>query len=85
MIVRLCTGAAVITFTSFSQGGVLVATPSPPHAKTVPFVFISSSMLDDIDRRRALAAGADRFLVRPIDNAQLLAEIEDCLAMNKAA
>ena len=51
--------------------------------KAVPFVFISSTMLHGIDRRNALAARADRFIVRPIDNARLLAEIEACLALRK--
>jgi DNA-binding response OmpR family regulator len=40
-------------------------------------------MLHGIDRRNALAARADRFIVRPIDNARLLAEVEACLALRK--
>ena len=61
------------------------AVKARPELKAVPFVFISSTMLHDIDRRNALAAGADRFLVRPIDNARLIAEIEACLALRKVA
>jgi DNA-binding response OmpR family regulator len=34
---------------------------------------------------RKLTAGADRFLVRPIDGALLLAEVEACLALRKVA
>ncbi len=52
-----------------------------PEFKAVPFVFISSTLPRDVDRLKALAAGADRFLVGPIDNALLLAEIEACLAL----
>jgi two-component system, cell cycle response regulator len=54
-----------------------------PALRAVPFVFISSTMLQDADRHAALSAGADRFLVRPIDNAHLLAEIQACLDLHK--
>ena len=54
-----------------------------PELKAVPFVYISSTLLRDVDRLKALTAGADRFIVRPIDNARLLAEIEACLALRK--
>jgi two-component system cell cycle response regulator len=57
------------------------AVKARPALKAVPFVYISSTMLRDADRLKALAAGADRFIVRPIDNALLLAEIEACLAL----
>jgi two-component system cell cycle response regulator len=56
-----------------------------PGLKAVPFVFISSTQPTGVDRRNALAAGADRFLERPIDNVRLLAEIEACLALKKDA
>jgi two-component system cell cycle response regulator len=59
------------------------AVKARPELKAVPFVFISSTQPTGIDRRNALAAGADRFLMRPIDNARLLAEIEACLALRK--
>jgi CheY-like chemotaxis protein len=52
-----------------------------PELQAVPFVYISSTLLRDVDPLKALAAGADRFIVRPIDNARLLAEIEACLAL----
>jgi two-component system cell cycle response regulator len=61
------------------------AVKARPELRTVPFVFISSTMQHDVDRLKALAAGADRFLVRPIDNAGLMAEIESCLALRKVA
>jgi CheY-like chemotaxis protein len=61
------------------------AVKARPELKAVPFVFISSTMQHDVDRLRALAAGADRFLVRPIDSARLMAEIEACLALRKVA
>ena len=51
--------------------------------RSVPFVFISSTLRRDADRLAALSAGADCFIVRPIDSARLLAEIEACLALKK--
>jgi two-component system cell cycle response regulator len=56
-----------------------------PELRAIPFVFISSTVLHDRDRLAALSAGADRFLVRPIDNALLLAEIQACLAWHREA
>lgn len=61
------------------------AVKARPELKAMPFVFISSTIRNDVDRRSALAAGADRFLVRPIDSARLIAEIEACLALSKAS
>lgn len=54
-----------------------------PELFGVPFVFISSTVLHEADRLAALSAGADCFLVRPIDNVRLLAEIQACLCMGK--
>ena len=45
----------------------------------IPFVFISSSLTCESARERGLALGAARYLVRPIDAAALLAEIEGSL------
>ena len=53
--------------------------------RRVPFVFISSTMQRDAERLAALSAGADRFIVRPIDSARLLAEIEACLTLPRGA
>ena len=46
-------------------------------------MFITSTALHVTDRLHALTSGADRFILRPIDGAQLLAEIEACLALRK--
>ena len=53
--------------------------------RAIPFIFISSTVLHDGDRLAALSAGADRFLVRPIDSTSLLAEIQACLASGQQA
>jgi DNA-binding response OmpR family regulator len=50
---------------------------------SIPFVFITSTTLHVTDRLNALTSGADRFILRPIDGARLLAEIEACLALRK--
>lgn len=45
-----------------------------------PFVFLTSTMLDQEHCAKALALGANRFLTRPIEPEKLLKEIESCLA-----
>jgi two-component system cell cycle response regulator len=50
-----------------------------PLLCTIPFVFITSTMLDEKDRVKGLALGATKFLCRPIEPEAFLAEIEACL------
>ncbi|MFL6353045.1 MAG: response regulator [Bryobacteraceae bacterium] len=50
-----------------------------PKLARIPFVFLTSSMCEPEDRARALALGADQFLIRPIDPQRLLTVIESCL------
>jgi two-component system cell cycle response regulator len=45
----------------------------------IPFVFITSTVVNEIDRVRGLNLGAMRFLFRPIEPEVFLAEIEACL------
>ncbi len=45
----------------------------------IPFVFITSTMLEENDRATGLGLGAVRFLSRPIEPDALLAELEACL------
>jgi two-component system cell cycle response regulator len=47
--------------------------------REIPFVFITSTMLEERDRAEGLALGADRFLCRPIHPEVFLAEIRACL------
>lgn len=47
--------------------------------RTVPFMFITATHWDPVVRQAGLALGADRFLYRPIEPHQLLAEIRGCL------
>lgn len=50
-----------------------------PELRSIPFVFITSTYVDENDRIRGLALGADLFLRRPIEPEALLAEIAGCL------
>jgi two-component system, cell cycle response regulator len=49
---------------------------SDPALKAIPFIFLTSTMVEEKDRAKALAAGADAYLIRPIDPQQLLAAVE---------
>jgi two-component system cell cycle response regulator len=54
-----------------------------PALVAVPFVFVSSTVWGETDRMRALAIGATRFLVRPIEPMKLVEEIEACFPPEK--
>ncbi|MCC2669285.1 MAG: divK 2 [Armatimonadetes bacterium] len=58
---------------------LLTAVLADPGLRSIPVVFITSTLLDSEARARALAQGAARYLVRPIEPEALLAEIEACL------
>ena len=47
-----------------------------PTLSAIPFIFLTSTLVDERDRARALAAGADAYLIRPIDAPQLLAAVQ---------
>jgi two-component system, cell cycle response regulator len=55
-----------------------------PTLQSVPFVFLSATAKRDADYRRGLELGAIRFIRRPIEPQQLLAEIEGCLGQTSA-
>ena len=57
----------------------LQAVKQDPRLRPVPFVLITSSMIDEKARIDGLALGATRFLCRPIEPELLLAEIRACL------
>ena len=56
------------------------AVKADPLLRDIPFVFLTASMLDEKDRLKGMTLGATRFLMRPIEPAELLAEIEACLS-----
>jgi two-component system cell cycle response regulator len=51
---------------------------------TIPFVFIASTTLSSDQRERALREGAIKFILRPIEPTELLAEIESCLQRGRS-
>ena len=58
---------------------VLKRVKADPRLRPACFVFLSSSIWPQEDRRRALALGGMKFIARPIEPPQLIAEIEACL------
>jgi two-component system cell cycle response regulator len=59
---------------------MLAAVKADPVLKDKPVILITSMDAGPAERERALAAGAMRFISRPIEPEALLAEIEECLA-----
>jgi two-component system cell cycle response regulator len=57
----------------------LIAVRADPRLRHIPFVLVTSAMMVDTDRKRALAMGADGFLRHPIEPKALLAEISELL------
>ncbi len=55
------------------------AVRADPRLRAIPFVFITSTLVNEKDRAQGLALGATRFLFRPIEPEVFLAEIETCL------
>jgi two-component system cell cycle response regulator len=53
---------------------------SDPLLAGIPFLFITSTNLEERDRQLGLSLGAARFLYRPIEPDALLAEIDACLS-----
>jgi len=49
----------------------------------LPFMFISSSVWGESERRTALTLGVSRFLLRPIEPQQLLDEVIACLSRHR--
>jgi two-component system cell cycle response regulator len=51
--------------------------------KTIPFVFISSTVWGNKERDAGLDLGADRFILRPIEPEALIKQVDECLADTK--
>jgi len=58
---------------------------SDPQLSDVPVVLISATLPRDTRDDLVVAAGATKFLRRPIDPAVLLEEIENCLEQSRRA
>ncbi|HTF93858.1 MAG TPA: response regulator, partial [Verrucomicrobiae bacterium] len=55
------------------------AIKSDGQFKSIPFVFMSSSVGRDSDRQNGLALGATKFILRPIDPELLVKQVGECL------
>jgi two-component system cell cycle response regulator len=55
-----------------------------PALSPIPFIFLTSTMVEERDRVQALAAGANAYLIRPIDPQALLAAVETHLKRGSA-
>ncbi len=55
------------------------AVKADPQLRHIPFVFISSTVWREQDPQIGLSLGAARFLLRPIEPQELVAQIEACL------
>lgn len=58
---------------------LIEAVKADPELRNIPFVFLTSTAMTESERRKGLALGATKYLFRPIEPEQLLAEIEECL------
>jgi two-component system, cell cycle response regulator len=58
---------------------LLQAVRADPELRAIPFVFLTATARDEAARVKALALGATRYLIRPIDLDVLVAELEACL------
>lgn len=63
----------------------LAALKADPKLKMIPFMLLSSTVWRETDPSLALSLGADKFVLRPIEPQQLIAEIEACLVLGKAS
>ena len=68
-----------VCMTGESGYDFLRAVKSDPALRSIPFLFLTSTMLERKDRDRGLALGAARFLTRPLEPQALLEEIEACV------
>jgi len=54
-----------------------------PGLREIPFAIISSTVWRETDPSLALSMGADRFILRPIEPGEFLAQIEACVGPTK--
>jgi two-component system cell cycle response regulator len=57
----------------------IAAIKADPALRSIPFVFVTSTMNTEQERQKGLALGAARFLFRPIEPQDLLREVAACL------
>ena len=62
---------------------LIKAVKADPDLRSIPFVFLSSTLLARNDGGTGIALGAAKFISRPIDPQALLEEIKHCLSDRK--
>jgi two-component system cell cycle response regulator len=55
------------------------AVKTDPQLHSIPFIFVTSTAVNEKDRAKGLALGATKYLFRPIEPQTLLDEIKACL------
>lgn len=55
------------------------AVKNDPQLRSIPFIFVTSTAVNEKDRAKGLALGAVKYLFRPIEPQTLLDEIKACL------
>jgi two-component system cell cycle response regulator len=68
-----------VCMTDGSGYDFLEAVKADPRLRSIPFIFLTSTMTSEGERRKGLALGATRYFFRPMDSEDLLREIEACL------
>jgi two-component system, cell cycle response regulator len=58
---------------------LIEAVKADPELRDIPFVFLTSTAMTESEKRKGLELGATKYLFRPIEPEQLLAEIEECI------
>ncbi len=61
------------------------AVKADPLLSAIPFVFLTSAVLNEQDRVKGLVLGATRYLFRPVEPNDLLAVVEVCLREREEA
>jgi CheY-like chemotaxis protein len=61
------------------------AVKADARLRSIPFIFITSTVTNEEDRKKGLALGAAKFLFRPVEPWVLLKEIESCLSLAESA
>jgi two-component system cell cycle response regulator len=77
--------ALILSDVGMSEGSgfdFIRAVKADPLLRDIPFIFLSSTHWNEASRTLGLQLGAFRYLLRPLEPAVLLAEIEGCLSQH---
>lgn len=77
--------ALIVSDVGLPEGGgfaFIRQVKADPGLRQIPFIFLTSTHWDESLRQQGLQLGALRYLLRPLEPAQLLEEIRACLGAN---